>query len=51
MQQTFGGPDHVGFAAVNEEYEINAFYAELFNFFICHGYMTLMSHKGSQCRL
>jgi len=33
MQQTFGGPDHVGFAAVNEAYKINAFYAELFNFF------------------
>jgi len=30
----------------NELYKINAFYAEMFSFFISHGHLTPLFHKG-----
>ena len=35
----------------NEVYEINAFYAEMFSFFISRGHLNPISHRGSKCRL
>ena len=55
MQQIFEGPGRGIQVALyspqhNEKNEINAFYAEMFSFFIYHGHLTTLSRIGSKCR-
>ena len=46
MQQIFEGPGCIVFTSV---YTINAYYAEMFSFFISHCQLTPESYKGYKC--